>query len=182
MKEPLPPIGRERRIDAGATAAGEALEFADRPGDELGLWTFATQSRGLKQLTPATREHRNQVRGALEDLAPAGGTALYDTIAEGVGELRAASRQDTVNSLVIFSDGSDKEDSRRTKEELRDYLAEEKSKRVRVFIVASLGAHCAPLLGIVPASRGGCFEAATRDALKDTFRRAFASVGRAEER
>ena len=182
MEEPLPPIGQERRIDAAATAAGEALEFADRPGDELGLWTFATGSRRLEQLEPATRRHRDQIRDDLEDLRPAGGTALYDTIAEGVGELRADSGDDTISSLVIFTDGSDKEDSARTKEELKAYLAEEESKPVRVFVIASLGGHCAPLLGIVPASRGGCFEAATRDALEDTFDRAFASVGRAEER
>lgn len=182
MEEPLPPIGQERRIDAAATAAGEALEFADRPGDELGLWTFATRSRRLEQLQPATRGQRDQIRDDLQGLEPSGATHLYDTIAEGVRELWAGSRQDTINSLVIFTDGSDKEDSRRTKEELRDYLAEEKGKRVRVFIIASLGGHCAPLLGIVSASRGGCFEAATRDALEDTFDRAFASVGRAEER
>jgi Mg-chelatase subunit ChlD len=180
MKEPLPPTGKARRIDAAATAAGGALEFVDSRGDELGLWIFATRSRRLEQLQPATRGQRDQIRDDLQGLEPSGATHLYDTVAEGVRELRAGWREDRVNALVILTDGEDR-GSDLTKEELRNYLAEEKGKPVRVFIIASLGGRCSPLLGIVPASRGGCFEAATRDKLEDTFRTVFASVGRRED-
>jgi Mg-chelatase subunit ChlD len=176
MKEPLPPTGKARRIDA----AGGALEFVDSRGDELGLWIFATRSRRLEQLQPATRGQRDQIRDDLQGLEPSGATHLYDTVAEGVRELRAGWREDRVNALVILTDGEDR-GSDLTKEELRNYLAEEKGKPVRVFIIASLGGRCSPLLGIVPASRGGCFEAATRDKLEDTFRTVFASVGRRED-
>jgi Mg-chelatase subunit ChlD len=181
MKLPLPPTGREHRIDAAVAAAGKALRLVGGD-DTMGLWAFNDAHTELERPQRATEPHRKRLQLRLEGLRPAGGTRLYDTIAAAVEQLEADSRKDAISALVILTDGED-HGSDLSEQQLRDQLdrADEENKRVRVFMISFLGGRCARLSNLTPALRGGCFEATSEGELTDVFRTVFASFGRGTE-
>ena len=104
-------------LAAAAWSAPALSYFA--PSDELGLVAFPSsrhRDAGVGS-GPATRRHLGRVRAALESLEPAGGTPLYDTIAEGVAKQKEGWEAGAVNALVILTDG-DEHGSERDLEDL----------------------------------------------------------------
>jgi Ca-activated chloride channel family protein len=114
MAEELPGEGGQRITAARAAAARAVDLMGDR--DQIGLWRFSQSLDGprdyqeLVPLGPAGDERRReQVISELDRLkATPEDTGLYDTMHAGIGHLRAGSgRADTVEALVVVTDGKD---------------------------------------------------------------------------
>lgn len=89
----------------------DALEhFVDtmRDDDEITLLEF---SNDVDVAAEGTGRDRARLRRAIEDLRAAGGTALYDAIAAGVG--RAMKGRHRKKVVIVLSDGNDTSSDRR---------------------------------------------------------------------
>jgi len=87
------------KID-GARAAADAFVDLLRPGDQAALISFNDEVRTLEPFTA----DRAELQSAIERLQPNGGTALYDSIVEGVDLLRG---QPGRRALLVLTDGQD---------------------------------------------------------------------------
>jgi hypothetical protein len=162
-KLPDPRDRRPRRFELAVGGARDALTFL-RTGDSVGVWTFSSSVTSLRGIQPVTEQGIRSLRAGLNNRqgAPtAGSTHLYDVIFEGVRELRRGWRKDSVNALVIFTDGLDRGSARRSEAELdRALLVGDPhiDKPVTTIITAASGVDCGSLLTNVTVLRRRCLE------------------------
>jgi Ca-activated chloride channel homolog len=89
------------KLEAGREAAASVLGLL-RPGvDSAALFTFDSS---LREAHPFTTEHL-KVQSALGGLAPFGGTALYDAIAQTAERVAAEAR--SARAVIVVTDGID---------------------------------------------------------------------------
>jgi VWFA-related protein len=105
------------KITAARAALNRFLFDLLGPQDEVFLYRFDTQP-DLVQPWTLNRQAVSQALGAVR---PAGGTALYDAVAEGVPMTQAGSRRK--KALVVISDGQDT-NSRTEVRELQQMIRE----------------------------------------------------------
>lgn len=159
--------GGRTRLTAAVGHVGQALDLLDRE-DTFALATFS--GGGVRLAVPFGPKEK-AARQAMDHLAavsPAGGTPLYQAIAEGVGTV-GPSDERRISALVVLTDGEDS-GSAVTEDQLIDTVRE---RGVRVFVVALGDADCAaPVLAAVAReSSGACLDAdAGEQALTDLFR------------
>ena len=110
------PVNLVMLLDVSGSMRGEkidsmrdaAVQFVEQMGeddfitiivfsDELGLVA------GYEQVGPA----RSQIISAIEDLEAEGDTSLYDAIGEGAAIIASTTSPETVNALVVLTDGQD---------------------------------------------------------------------------
>ncbi|GAA2522505.1 substrate-binding domain-containing protein [Winogradskya humida] len=149
-----PPGSSTQRIETVRAAARTAVERSEMaPGDEVGVWRFATHlsgSRDYAELVPlasATGDQQSRAAAALASLtATTADTGLYDTIQAGVRTLAegttATAGLDPVNRLVVLTDGENDDDP--TAATVQDLATDLRTHDVEVSIIASVGADCAP--------------------------------------
>jgi Ca-activated chloride channel family protein len=89
------------KMDAARAALGRFVYDLLRPGDEMFLYRF--DSRPI--LVEGWTEDRARLIRGLGSVRPAGGTALYDAVADAVPLASEGSRRKT--ALVVISDGND---------------------------------------------------------------------------
>jgi Ca-activated chloride channel homolog len=88
-----PAVGELRTATARFLGSLRPVDRVTLAGFNNGLWVLASASA-----TPAARQ------AALEDIRPAGGTALYDSMIRGLDLLRPMANP---RALVVFTDGDD---------------------------------------------------------------------------
>ncbi|MFF2369626.1 VWA domain-containing protein [Agromyces sp. NPDC058110] len=143
MEEPT--VTGLRRIDLLQQAASSTVSQLSEAVD-VGVWAFSTTRVGdqdwedLSPIEPlADESHRTQVLDVLASL-PArlgGATGLYDTTLAAVKQVRAAYDPETVNSVLLLTDGKNEDENGISRDQLLDELAAmaEDGKQVPVVLV-----------------------------------------------
>lgn len=119
-----------------AAAREGAREFVSMLADEdvLSVLVFNSQVRWLVQ-NAALGTERARVQAQLASLIANGGTALYDGVAAAVAHIESAADSERITSVVVLSDGADR-NSRRSLDALLTALApDDEARRVRVFTI-----------------------------------------------
>ncbi len=130
------PVSLGIALDTSGSMAGEKIKAAEgalnrflynllAPTDEIFLYRFSNEPVLLESWTT----DRDRLSRALGRIAPSGGTALYDTVAEAVP--LSQSGRHVKKALVIISDGNDT--SSRT--EVRDLKRQIRESEVLVYAV-----------------------------------------------
>jgi Ca-activated chloride channel family protein len=98
--------GGKTRLELAQAAAVNGLsQLSD--ADQVGLWTFPAQGQvywqqmALEPLGP----QREQLITRIQQLIPAGGTPLYATTRKASEAVRAGAGDDTINAVVVMTDG-----------------------------------------------------------------------------
>jgi Ca-activated chloride channel family protein len=119
MAEPVPGSTRSK-LDVARAAAQAALGFFD-PQDSLGLWEFSRHLDGDKDyrvlvpLGPAGQRvgpYPNRQAASIaayKQMVPRTATGLYDSILAAYRSATAAYRPDSVNTIVVITDGQNED-------------------------------------------------------------------------
>jgi Ca-activated chloride channel family protein len=119
MAEPVPG-STQSKLDVARAAAQAALGFFD-PQDSIGLWEFSRRLNGdqdyrvLVPLGPAGKpvngfpNRQAASVAAYKAMVPRTATGLYDSILAAYRSATAAYRPDTVNTVVVITDGQNED-------------------------------------------------------------------------
>lgn len=160
--------GRSRMVEAIEGAQATLGHF--RPNDELGTWAFSSGIAGglydgevavLREVTPLGGDTEN-LKGQLGQLAPIGGTPLYDTISNAYTYMKDRIEPGRINAIVVLTDGEDYGSQLTLDSLLQQLKAPDESgdpNQVRVFPIAYGEANSQALTSIAAASGGQVFSA-----------------------
>ncbi|ROO58459.1 von Willebrand factor type A domain-containing protein [Micromonospora sp. Llam0] len=130
MLEPVPTADNVTRADLTREAARRGLGLFDDSW-ALGLWIFSTELDGeqdWRELVPISplSSRRAELEASLSEVVPKrnGNTGLYDTTLAAYLAVQDEWAAGRVNSVVIFTDGRNEDDSGLTQDELLAELAE----------------------------------------------------------
>ena len=158
-------MGEEDRLER----AKRGLEVFFRqvsPQDRVGLTVFNEQPKRLAPLTSISTG-LGRLRGLVKGLQPDGGTAFLDAIRDGFEELRGKDLKDSINAVVLLTDGEDTDSTTDFGDALATLAAQGDSpNHVRVFTIAySSGATGAreQLDQLAGATGGQGYEGSTED-------------------
>ena len=137
------PVSLGLALDTSGSMAGEKMSAAEAavsrfvvdllgPRDEVFFYRFDSHPT----LVPSWTENRSAVVRSLSSIRPAGGTALYDAVAEAVPLAGTGTRRK--KALVVISDGNDT-NSEITIGELRQLIRESEGNGVQIGIDGSGG-------------------------------------------
>ncbi|MBZ0278482.1 MAG: VWA domain-containing protein [Anaerolineae bacterium] len=98
-------MGEEGKLDQAKQAALAFLDEMDR-GNRVGLATFS-DTVTVRVPLGNYENVEGQIRTAIQNLSPTGGTALFDAVAQVVGSLNKSTDSDRIRSVVLLSDGAD---------------------------------------------------------------------------
>jgi Ca-activated chloride channel family protein len=153
--------GKTRLELAQAAAVNGLAQLSDT--DEVGLWVFPDEAQVYWQYLPIEPlgPQRQQMTNRIQQLIPSGGTPLYAVTRKASEELRKTARADTINAIVVMTDGQneypDDTDLDGLVRQLGDLATE---GGVRVFTIAyGADADLASLERISAASRAAAYDA-----------------------
>ncbi|WP_157518912.1 substrate-binding and vWA domain-containing protein [Herbidospora mongoliensis] len=92
--------GKSKLALAQAAAKRAVGDFG--PRDRVGLWSFST---GYDELVPVAAGTHDDLRAEIDRLRPRGATGLYDTALAAVEHVQKQARSDTINAVVLLTDG-----------------------------------------------------------------------------
>lgn len=98
-------MGEEGKLEQAKQAALAFLDEMDR-GNRVGLATFS-DTVTMRVPLGNYENVEGQIRTAIQNLSPTGGTALFDAVAQVVGSLNKSTDSDRIRSVVLLSDGAD---------------------------------------------------------------------------
>ena len=134
--------------------------------DSVGLTTFNDRIQPLLPIAPFS-EAEGQLRSTVENLFADGGTAVYDATIQGFNSVRATAGPDTINAVVVLTDGEDTDSAASAQQAVGAVRSQgDSDNQVRVFTIAySAGAAGAAeaLEAISKASGGQAYEGDTED-------------------
>jgi Ca-activated chloride channel family protein len=129
--------GKTRLELAQAAAVNGLSQLSD--ADQVGLWTFPSQGRvywqqmALEPLGP----QRAELIARIQQLIPAGGTPLYAATRKASEAVRAGAGDDTINAVVVMTDGKNEYPDDTDVDGLIRQLSEQALEGgVRVFTIA----------------------------------------------
>jgi len=103
--------------------------------DQVGLIDFASGIKGFAPLRPIDDTARNDLLTQIDEMDASGGTALVDALFDAVDDLLTQSDSESINAIVVMTDGQENE-SNRTINELQRLVAEQSDQRLVIFTVA----------------------------------------------
>ncbi|GII33068.1 substrate-binding and VWA domain-containing protein [Planotetraspora mira] len=138
MGAEVPGTGKSK-LDLAKQAAINALsQFG--PNDKVGLWMFSLRQDGNKdyrQLVPVKKIAKDELTSRIGDLIPNGGTGLYDTALASYQDVMKRQSDDTINAVVLLTDGKNEDnDSISLDDLLPDLGTEAGQDTVRLFTIA----------------------------------------------
>jgi Ca-activated chloride channel family protein len=158
----LPAGAGKTRLELAQAATVHGLaQLSD--ADEVGLWAFPSgnqvywQHLGIDRLGPQREEMTTRIQG----LIPTGGTPLYAVTRKAVEEVRASARADTINAVVVMTDGMNEDPDDTDLDGLVRQLEDQANEGgVRVFTIAyGRDADVGTLKRISEASRAAVYDA-----------------------
>jgi Ca-activated chloride channel family protein len=164
--------GGNTRLELAQTAAVHGLaQLSDT--DEVGLWTFPDEGQvywqylAVEPLGPQRSEMTNRI----QQLIPAGGTPLYAVTRKASEEVRKTSRADTINAIVVMTDGKNENPDDTDLDGLVRQLSEQASEGgIRVFTIAyGEDADLGSLKRISEASRAAAYDATDPQTIDAVF-------------
>ena len=153
--------GKTRLELAQAAAVHGLAQLSDT--DEVGLWAFPNEGQvywqylAIEPLGPQRTEMTNRI----QQLIPAGGTPLYAVTRKAAEELRRTARADTINAIVVMTDGKNEYPDDTDLDGLIHQLADQAPEGgIRVFTIAyGQEADLDTLKRISGASRAAAYDA-----------------------
>jgi len=157
---------------ADASAAADTFVTTKPAGDSIGVLAFGSSALRLTSFSTSTIDADGALRTISVDRHP--GTALYDAIVMGAGEL--AGRSEGGRVLIVLTDGKDV--SSRAK--LADAIAAARSAGVAVYPIAIAGPEYTPqpLQQLAAATGGIFFRASDSSALTGVYARIASQLSR----
>jgi Ca-activated chloride channel family protein len=140
MMEGVPGTGKTKLDLARSAAADSLAEF--RGQDKVGLWMFSSKLRGeqdwqeLQPVAAVDAGHRGALKRSLTSLGAGGATGLYNTTAAAYDAMRAAREDDSINAVVVLTDGKNERPGGLDLPALISKLSDQQGEQVRVFTIA----------------------------------------------
>jgi Ca-activated chloride channel family protein len=150
------------RLELAQSAAVHGLaQLSDT--DEVGLWAFPNDGQVYWQYlaTEPLGPRRTEMTNRIQQLMPSGGTPLYAVTRKAAQEVRKTSRADTINAIVVMTDGKNENPDDTALDGLIRELADQAPEGgIRVFTIAyGQDADFDTLKRISEASRGAAYDA-----------------------
>ncbi len=149
----------ERKLENAQAGAQQLLDLLD-PEDTFSLLTFNAEASWASR-DVALKSGRETVRRILQGLFAAGGTALYDAVAEGYehqrenAETQRAQERGTISAIVVLSDGDDTDSAVKLDELLSRVRSRGEEGGIRIFTIGyGKGAKREVLEAIAEAAQG----------------------------
>jgi Ca-activated chloride channel family protein len=137
------------------------------PNDRVGLMTFDHELHPLADVSPFQGNRRTSLPDTVQGLIADGGTAFFEAAVAGVEQVRDLDDPDSINAVVLLTDGEDTDSSITYDEALEQLKAQGDSPTaVRLFTIAySAGAAgAAQQLAALSAATGAkSYEGSTDD-------------------
>ncbi|TDE40603.1 DUF3520 domain-containing protein [Nonomuraea mesophila] len=119
------------RLDLVKSALNKLLDQL-APGDQVSIVAFSDEATVLASMTPLTA--REELRGAVDELAVDGGTNLESGMVAGYEEASKAFRTAATNRVILLSDGLANQGSTEW-QDILDRVKEHAAKRVTLLTV-----------------------------------------------
>ena len=164
--------GGNTRLELAQAAAVNGLaQLSDT--DEVGLWAFPDEGKvywqylAIEPLGP----RRNEMTTRIQQLIPAGGTPLYAVTRKASEAVRKTARADTINAIVVMTDGKNENPDDTDLDGLVRQLGEQASEGgIRVFTIAyGEDADLDSLKRISEASRAAAYDATDPQTIDAVF-------------
>ena len=153
--------GKTRLELAQAAAVNGLAQLSD--ADEVGLWTFPEQGQVYWQQMPLgpLGPQRQLMIARIQQLIPSGGTPLYAATRKAVETVRAGAGDDTINAIVVMTDGQNEYPDDNDLDGLVRQLGEQALEGgIRVFTIAyGQDADLDAVKRISEASRAAAYDA-----------------------
>jgi Ca-activated chloride channel family protein len=182
MGEEVPGTG-DTKLDLAKRAAINSLrEFDD--ADRVGLWMFSTKLEGdsdHRELVPVGpmnekladaggQTRRAVLRSRIEGLPPEGGTGLYDTSLAAFQEVSAHLDPDSINAVVLLTDGRNEDDGISLDNLIPRLRTEQGDRSVRLFTIAyGADADLGVLRQIAEATNGAGYDSSNPGSIDAVF-------------
>ncbi|WP_285589523.1 substrate-binding and VWA domain-containing protein [Herbidospora sp. NBRC 101105] len=121
--------GRSKLALAQSAARRAVGDFG--PRDRVGLWSFSTK---WTELVPMATGNRDDLRAEIDRLRPQGATGLHETALAAYRHVQDQARSDTIDAVVLLTDGRDEVQQTITLDHLLKGLRG--PQPVRVFTIA----------------------------------------------
>jgi Ca-activated chloride channel family protein len=174
MKEEVPGTGRSKGDLAKRAAADSLGEF--RGHDQVGLWMFSAKLQGeqdwseLVPVGPMDEARRRSMRTSLSQLTLSGGTGLYNTTAAAYDKMRAAQDKDSINAMVVLTDGQNERQGGLDLQTLLNRLSGKEGDAVRVFTIGyGANADQTVLRKIAEAADGAAYDSSDPGSIREVF-------------
>lgn len=174
MKEPVPGTGKTKGDLAKAAVTESLGDF--RGHDQVGLWEFSARLSGeqdwreLVPVGPMDVSRRQSLRTALVRLTLSGGTGLYNTTAAAYDKMRAGREEDSINAVVVLTDGQNERQGGLDLDTLLRKLAAKDGEAVRVFTIGyGANADQNVLRQIAQAADGAAYDSSNAGSIREVF-------------
>jgi Ca-activated chloride channel homolog len=153
--------GKTRLELAQAAGVNGLAQLSDT--DQVGLWTFPGSQQAFWEQMPLAPlgVQRELMTTRIQQLVPSGGTPLYAAIRKAVEAVRAGAGEDTINAIVVMTDGKNEYPDDNDVESLVRQLGDQALEGgVRVFTIAyGKDADLDAVKRISEASRAAAYDA-----------------------
>jgi Ca-activated chloride channel family protein len=166
MLERVPSARNATRAQVTQAAARQGLSLFDDKW-AVGVWVFSTQlvgSRDWREVVPISplSSRRTDLLGSVDQIVPkkGGATGLYDTALAAYKNVQDSWQAGRVNSVILFTDGKNEDDSGLTQAQLISELKRtvDPKRPVRMIIIGiGTGVDRNELKAITDATGGGVF-------------------------
>ena len=163
--------GKTRLELAQSAAVNGLAQLSDT--DEVGLWAFPDEGQVYWQYLPVEPlgPQREEMSNRIQQLIPAGGTPLYAVTRRAAEEVRKTARPDTINAVVVMTDGKNENPDDTDLDGLIRQLTDQASEGgIRVFTIAyGQDADLDTLKRISEASRAAAYDATAPQTIDTVF-------------
>jgi Ca-activated chloride channel family protein len=171
----------DSKLELAKRAAINSLrEFS--ADDRVGLWMFSTKLEGdsdhrelvpigpMKEQLAEGGTRREVLRSRIGGLPPEGGTGLYDTSLDAFQEISAKQDPDSINAVVLLTDGRNEDDGISLENLLPRLRTEQGDRSVRLFTIAYGGdADLGVLRQIAEATNGAGYDSSNPSSIDAVF-------------
>lgn len=137
--------------------------------DQVGIVDFASGIKGFTALQPLDDESRNDLLTQIDAMRATGGTALIDAVYDATNDLLARSDSESINAIVVMTDGQENESSRRLAD-LQRLVERQSDQRLVIFTVAFGSDADEALLQAIADSGDGQMRRATETDIEELYR------------
>ena len=103
--------------------------------DQVGIVDFASGIKGFTPLQPLDESARRTLLAQIDGMDATGGTALIDAVYDATNDLLSRSDSESINAIVVMTDGQENE-SNRSLNELQRLVEQHSGQRLVIFTVA----------------------------------------------
>ena len=138
--------------------------------DQVGLITFATNVNLVRALQPLDDAGRTQLNRAVDGLVASGNTALIDGVWMAYTELMANSNPESINAIVVMTDGQENSSRQSLSALQRRIQQEQGSQQIVIFTIAFGSDADEKLMRTMAEMGGGQYRRADETDIEDLYK------------